>query len=411
MHRFSPLKIAIVGGGVASFVAAITLREKLPNAAITLYCATSEKLIGGQLASWDQQGYPVEHGLHALFGFYDHILPMLEKIGAYENLTRSKEHVFIREGGAIHRFDLGTWPATYRGFTAVQKVQLLAAAPAIGKLVLDVKRKGFSVFDAYDRYDLRALARMHGVPESVLQSGFFRQFYEAAFNAPSELSATVALESIYKIFSKRWHYYFNLPTTESIISPLRRHFTHSCRGRIELNRKLIRVRTDDAGARVLGLDLEDPATGCRFSVEADEYVLALGLEDFKQVDFGASALQHNYFRNVHELQTVSSFSIQAWFNDDPVPPGIDSMITGMPPPFGISARSHGCVRRRYPKNFRSDTRSSRLGPSADTRTFPIRTSRRASSRGSGMQASGSPTIRDTGMLFCGAIANHSTAIC
>ena len=335
MHYFPSPKIAIVGGGIASFVAAITLREKLPNAAITLYSAASEKLIGGQLASWDEQGYPVEHGLHALFGFYDHILPMLKKIGAYENLTRSKEHVFIREQGAIHRFDLRTWPATYRGFTAVQKVQLLAAAPAIGKLVLDVKRKGFGVFDAYDQYDLRALARMHGVPESVLQSGFFRQFYEAAFNAPSELSASVALESIYKIFSKRWHYYFNLPTTESVISPLRRHFTDCCRGRIEFNQKLLRVRTDDAGVRVLGLDFENPAIGGRLSVEADEYVLALGLDDFKQVDFGSIALRHDYFRNLHKLQTVSSFSIQAWFKDDPVPPGIDSMVTGMPEPFGI----------------------------------------------------------------------------
>ena len=328
-------RIAIVGGGIASFVAGITLRERLPNAAITLYSAAGETMIGGQLASWNEQGYPVEHGLHALFGFYDHILPILKKIGAYENLTRSKEHIFIHERGAIHRFDLRTWPATYRGFTAVQKVRFLAAVPAIGKLVLDVKRKGFGVFDAYDQCDLRALARTHGVPESVLQSGFFRQFYEAAFNAPSELSAAVALESIYKIFSKRWHYYFNSPTTESIIAPLQRHFTHCCRGRIEFNQKLIKVRTDDAGVRVVGLDFENQATGGRVSVEADEYVLALGLEDFKQVDFGAVASQHDYFRNVHKLQTVSSFSIQAWFKEDPVPQGIDSMVTGMPEPFGI----------------------------------------------------------------------------
>ena len=330
-----PLRIAIVGGGIASFVAGITLRERLPHAAITLYSAADEKMIGGQLASWSEQGYPVEHGLHALFGFYDHILPILKKVGAHENLTRSKEHIFVHERGAIHRFDLRTWPATYRGFTTAQKVGLLAAAPAITKLVLDVKRKGMGVLDAYDPCDLRALARKHGVPESVLQSGFFRQFYEAAFNAPSELSAAVALESIYKIFSKRWHYYFNLPTTASIIAPLRRHFTDGCGGRIEFNQKLTRVRTDDTGARVVGLDFQSQATGDRVAVEADEYVLALGLEDFKQLDFGTIASQHDYFRNVHKLQTVSSFSIQAWFRDDPVPQGIDSMVTGMPAPFGI----------------------------------------------------------------------------
>ena len=332
-HSPAP-KIAIVGGGIASLIAGITLREKLPNAAITLYTAVDETMIGGQLASWNEQGYPVEHGLHALFGFYDNVLPILKRIGAYENLTRSKEHIFVRERGAIHRFDLRTWPATYRGFTATEKMHCLAAAPAIGKLVLDVKRKGFGVFDAYDQCDLRALARKHGVPESVLQSGFFRQFYEAAFNAPSELSAAVALESIYKIFSKRWHYYFNSPTRESIIAPLQRHFTRGCRGEIEFNHKLIKVRTDD-GVRVAGVDFENQATGGRLSVEADEYILALGLEDFKLVDFGGIASQHDYFRNVHKLQTVSSFSIQAWFKEDPVPPGIDSIITGMPQPFGI----------------------------------------------------------------------------
>jgi uncharacterized protein with NAD-binding domain and iron-sulfur cluster len=316
-------------------VAGITLREKLPNAAITLYTAVGETMIGGQLASWNEHGYPVEHGLHALFGFYDHILPILKAVGAYENLTRSKEHIFIRERDAIHRFDLRTWPATYRGLTAVQKMRFLTAAPAIVKLMLEFKRKGCGVFDAYDQFDLRALARTHGVPESVLQSGFFRQFYEAAFNAPSELSAAVALESIYRIFSKRWHYYFKLPTRESIVEPLQRHFTHCCHGRIEFNQKLIKVRTDDVGMRVTALDFENQTTGGRFSVEADEYLLALGLEDFKRVDFGEIAAQHDYFRNVQKLQTVSSFSVQAWFKEDPVPLGIDSMITGMPQPFGI----------------------------------------------------------------------------
>ena len=333
-HSPSP-NIAIVGGDIASLVAGIKLREKLPNAAITLYTAVGETMIGGQLASWNEHGYPVEHGLHALFGFYDHILPMLKKIGAYENLTRSKEHIFIRERGVIHRFDLRTWPATYRGLTAAQKMRFLAAAPAIGKFMLEFKRKGCGAFDAYDQFDLRTLARAHGVPESVLQSGFFRQFYEAAFNAPSELSAAVALQSIYRIFSKRWHYYFKLPTKESIIGPLQHHFTHFCHGRIEFNQKLIKVRTDDAGMRVTGLDFENQTTGGRFSVDADEYLLALGLEDFKFVDFGEIAAQHDYFRNVHKLQTVSSFSVQAWFKEDPVPPGIDSMITGMPQPFGI----------------------------------------------------------------------------
>jgi uncharacterized protein with NAD-binding domain and iron-sulfur cluster len=330
-----PIRIAIVGGGVASFVAGITLRESLPNAKITLYTAADAATIGGQLASWNEAGYPIEHGLHALFGFYDHILPILKRIGAHENLTRSKEHIFVRERGGMHRFDLRTWLASYRGFTSWEKLRCLRAAPAIGRIVLDFKRRGFRAFDALDRHDLRALFRTHGVPESVLQSGFFRQFYEAAFNAPSELSAAVAIGSLYKIFSKPWHYYFNSPTMESIIAPLQRHFTDVCGGSIEFSRKLVEVRTDEDGVRVLGMEFQDQLTGARLTVQADEYVLALGLEDFKQIAFGPAASRYDYFRNVQKLQSVSSLSIQAWFKDDPVPLGIDSMVTGMPPPFGI----------------------------------------------------------------------------
>ena len=65
-----PAKIVIVGGGIASFVAGIELRDRLPSAEIEILTAESDELIGGQLASWSENGFPIEHGLHALFGFY-----------------------------------------------------------------------------------------------------------------------------------------------------------------------------------------------------------------------------------------------------------------------------------------------------------------------------------------------------
>lgn len=73
-----PLKILIAGGGVASFVAGIELRDRLPNAEIVLVSAADEKAVSGQLASWDKPGFPIEHGLHALFGFYENIVPIFK---------------------------------------------------------------------------------------------------------------------------------------------------------------------------------------------------------------------------------------------------------------------------------------------------------------------------------------------
>ena len=246
-------------------------------------------------------------------------------------------------------------------------------------------------------------------PESVLQSGFFRQFYEAAFNAPSELSAAVALESIYKIFSKRWHYYFNSPTTESIIAPLRRYFTDCCRGRIELDQKLTKVRTDEAGVRVLGLDFENLATGG-------------GVRSGGRIRSCAWARRLQAGGLWRDRLPARLFPERTQVAD-----GLElihpSMVQGRPcsggnrqhghrhaEPFGILCPITR-VRATHRRELHSGTRSSRPDPSGDTKTFRTLSSRQASSKGCATQASGSRRTRCTCMSSCGAIATHSTATC
>ena len=329
----NPPKIVIVGGGVSSFIAGILLRDQFPYAEINIYSAANTDMLGGHLASWDEDGYPIEHGLHALFGFYDNVLPILKRVGAFGNFTRSKRHTFIYERGALHQFQLNTWLATYSGFSAQEKLALTRCTPTLLRLIADVRRNGFSSFDQYDTVDLRAFGRKIGVPESILESNFCRQFYDGAFNEPYELSAAVGLESIYKIFSKPWHYYFNKPSREALIEPLRRYFVQECHGALVLNKKLLRVHSNTS--RVTSIDVEDLNTHTIEPITADEFVLALGLEDFKHVEFDEPTKQLSYFANIQKLQTVSSVSLQAWFKNDPVPSHIDSLICGLPEPFSI----------------------------------------------------------------------------
>ena len=79
------ISVLIVGGGVASFVAGTEIRERLPDAQVTIVSDASETMLGGQLASSDDGGYPTEHGLDALFGGHDPIFPRLRRIGALEH--------------------------------------------------------------------------------------------------------------------------------------------------------------------------------------------------------------------------------------------------------------------------------------------------------------------------------------
>jgi uncharacterized protein with NAD-binding domain and iron-sulfur cluster len=330
----TPARFVIVGGGVASFVTGIELRDRFPQARITLLSAADDSMLGGQLASWDEDGYPIEHGLHVLFGFYEHFLPLLQRVGADVHFTRSRKHTFVYERGKLHRFSFRTWLATYTGFSKRERLQLAMLAPRLAAIVARVKLRGLGALTVYDAFDLRELGRLHGLPESVLDSNFVRQLYDPAFNGPRAFSATVALQSLYQMFAKPWHYYFDLPTREGLVEPLRRYFVDVCQGEIICRQRLLRVRVDERATRVVGLDIQDEASGQVCQVEADEYVLALGLEDFKNVDLTAAA-QHPYFQHIHRLETVSSVSLQAWFKRDPVPAEIDSLIGGLPEPLSI----------------------------------------------------------------------------
>lgn len=56
--------VIIAGTGLSALLTGLLVMEGLPRAEITLLAAEPDRLLGGQLASWDEGGYPVEHGLH-----------------------------------------------------------------------------------------------------------------------------------------------------------------------------------------------------------------------------------------------------------------------------------------------------------------------------------------------------------
>jgi uncharacterized protein with NAD-binding domain and iron-sulfur cluster len=327
------LRIVIVGGGIASLAAGIALKERSPRLDVDLYTAADDKLLGGQLASWDENGYPIEHGLHSLFDFYESILPLLKRADALSNFTRAPKHIFVFERGAIRKFHPRTFFLTYSGFSTSEKISLRQVLPAIARIIYDVKLRGFSSLDKYDALDLREYGRLIGLPESILQSNFVQQFYDAGFNEPHHLSATVGISSLYRIFKRPGLLFFNFPSRDAIIMPLVEYF-QKLGGRLHLKHRLTDVQPTPAGDRISHVLMENTETGEVLTENGDSFILALGLEDFKSLKLGGlEALP--YFKQIHSLTTVSSMSIQAWFKEDPIPAYIDTIVNGLPPPFSI----------------------------------------------------------------------------
>jgi uncharacterized protein with NAD-binding domain and iron-sulfur cluster len=327
-------RVLIVGGGIASFLLGIELHDRLPHAKVTIVSADDEARLGGHLASWDEGGYPIEHGLHALFGFYETALTMLERVGAMSNFTRSKPYTFVSERGGLHAFNPATWLLSYDGFGRREKLALTRLLPSLGLAYSRAFRDSDLSMHELDSLDFRELARQRGMPRSVVESNFVRQLYDAPFNEPGELSATVAVQGLAKIFSRPWHYYFDGSSRECLIDPLREHFERVCGGTLRLGARVRRPVYDATGLRATGVELVDTSGGVPEVMTADEIVFAVGLEDFKSIDFGRWA-DAPYFRNAHRLRTVSSIALQAWFRDDPVPAHVDSLVCGLSEPLSI----------------------------------------------------------------------------
>lgn len=258
---------------------------------------------------------------------------------------------------------------SYSGFTSREKVALGLLAPEVASINAMVATEGLNSFDRFDNLDLRDFMRQRGVPESVVTSNFFRQFYDAPFNEPFPLSATVGLKCLHQIFNRPGHFFFNGASRDCLIAPLEREFTQNCGGIIEHRVKVHGLRLKENSSLAAGVEISRHGSGEREFLAADFLVMAVGCEDFKAIDFGPRFMEMGFFKDVQKLECVSSIALQAWFRDDPVPPGIDSLVNGLPEPLSILAPL-GRVRRVPPPDLPLQHEISACGPEAGFEEVP-----------------------------------------
>lgn len=329
-------RIVIVGGGIASFATAIFAHELVPGAKIQVLTDLDRERMGGHLASWDENGFAVEHGFHALFGFYEEAKKLLRKVGAFNHFKKSPQHIWIHKAGELNRFAIAN-PLAYKGFDTREKLALSKFYVRLAQVMADVTLNGPEALVKRDSSDFREWSLEMGMPRTVVDSGFYDQFYAGAFNDPEELSTFVALQSLWGCAQKPWHYYFKKPSREAIMLPLADYFTHQCGGEVLYRHRALKVNFEasvSGAERIRSITVQRDG-GETFELEGDLFVSGLGVEDFKTFDFGSIGQTHPYFRNVQKLKGVSSLSLQAWFKHDPVPEAVDAFMTGFSKPFVV----------------------------------------------------------------------------
>ena len=162
--------VTIVGGGIASLLLGCELAPRWP---VTLVTADGPERAGGHLASWDEGGYPVEHGFHTLFACYAAALPMLERHGVGQELVLAPDHFFLHDGERVRRVRNGwrnllpplSWQARVRG--------LRGAAPALTALA-GAARGDAAMLARLDGADLRDALRRWGFGRELVESSLIR---------------------------------------------------------------------------------------------------------------------------------------------------------------------------------------------------------------------------------------------
>ena len=124
----SPLKIGIVGAGLAGMVAAMDLVD----AGHSVEMFETRPFVGGKVSSWlDKEGNHIEMGLHVFFGCYYNLFGIMRRCGAFNDRNlRIKEHVhtFVNEGGRLgaldFRFPIGAPVSGLQAFARTEQLPL-----------------------------------------------------------------------------------------------------------------------------------------------------------------------------------------------------------------------------------------------------------------------------------------------
>src|SRR5690606_41479086 len=173
--------VIIIGSGIASLLLGLELRERFPAVPVRIVTADTDAHAGGHLASWDEGGYPVEHGFHALFTCYRTALDALGRHGVLASFVRAPGHFFVYQRGAVRRMPVGL-RALVPPLPRRERRDGRWAYPGLIRTLIGLRAGKPGLVEELDRLDLReAFVRM-GAGPALVSSDLLRMYYDFGFS-------------------------------------------------------------------------------------------------------------------------------------------------------------------------------------------------------------------------------------
>ncbi|KIY99406.1 phytoene dehydrogenase, phytoenedesaturase [Monoraphidium neglectum] len=248
-----PLKVAIVGGGLAGLSAA----KYLSDAGHKPVVLEGRDVLGGKVAAWkDKDGDWIETGLHIFFGAYPNMMNVFRELGIEDRL-QWKEHSMIfampDAPGEFSRFDFPDIPAPLNGVVAIlRNNQMLTWEEKIKFAIglIPAIFGGQQYVEDQDGLSVTEWMAKQGVPPRVNEEVFIAMAKALAFIDPDVLSMTVVLTALNR-FLRETHgskmAFLDGAPPERLCQPMVDHFT-ARGGELRMNARLKNIELNEDGS-------------------------------------------------------------------------------------------------------------------------------------------------------------------
>ena len=321
-----PLRVGVVGGGIAGVAAATVLAERGQR----VHLLEREDFLGGRAGAWtdrlaDGTPFEMERGFHAFFRQYHNLRALLRRVDPTLSLLEPLEdYPVLGPNGAVQSFSglprrtpWNVLELTRRtptiGLRDLLRVDGLAA---LEMLRFDQDR----TYPAFDETSAAAYLDSLAFPPAARQM-LFDVFSHSFFNPEDEMSAAELL--------MQFHFYFvgnpeglifdvsRRPFSQAIWTPLRRYL-EELGADVTTGTTVERVERAGAGWRVA------TAEG---GLDADALVLALDVRGLRRLVAASPDLQDGaWSADVEALETTLPFAVLRLWLDRPTTPGRSAFV-------------------------------------------------------------------------------------
>ncbi len=227
-----PLRVAVIGGGIAGIGAASVLGER--GADVVLYERNNH--IGGKLGAWthtfeDGSQEVVEHGFHAFFRHYYNWNAFLDTMKLREGMRAIADYFVLKPDGTSTGFRnvdtvpmlnlYGLWRA------GAYKMRDVLFTPARDYMHIFLRYDGDATFEEYDNTSYAAFAKEAHLPKDL--QVVFNNFARAFFADTDKMSFAEMLKSFHSYYLSHDHgLLYDFPTVdweEALLAPIREHLT------------------------------------------------------------------------------------------------------------------------------------------------------------------------------------------